>query len=582
MVGAGLLSFLMHLLKQPLLLGYLLGGVLVGPTGLQLVNTAEEIDTITELGLILLLFMIGLELDASELMTMFKTDSAVLVAGLLSFPVIASIQGGLFAAFAAGDSEFFGEGQFAVAYLGVCCAISSTMIVVKLLSEKMETDTAAGRLTVGVLMCEDLWAMVVLAIQPNLSDPDGGEIIKMFGLIALLIMVALAYAKFVLPAILASAAEVIELMLVLSLTWCFFICALAMLPFIRLHMETAAFIAGVSMATFPYSAEFNGKLKYIRDFFVTLYFCGLGMQIPAPTSDAIGKAILVSLVVLIVRWIGIFGIIFACGRGQRIAVLPTINLSQVSEFSLVICSLGKRFGHVYEDTFTILIWTFAFLAVAAQYFINFNHELHRKLMPILDALNLTHHSENVKGVSAHQDEDEEERDIVLLGFYKLASSLIAEFEDKKPELLRKIHVIDVNTALAPKLANKGVAFTYGDISDRKAVEKAHQGRASMVICSIPDSFLRGCTNLDLLQNAKLIWPESHVIVCADTHKMTSDLYNGGAAYVLNRVRLGAERLAALIFEHETVVGGGGEIRDIMNQHRVNDTQERRTSYIINY
>merc|ERR1719394_122946 len=102
------------------------------------------------------------------------------------------------------------------------------------------------------------------------------------------------------------ASKSIELMLIIALAWCFFMCSLATLPFVGLSMELAALISGVALATFPYSAEFNGKIKYIRDFFITLFFVGLGMQIPVPTIDAILKGVLVAVVVLLVRWVGIF------------------------------------------------------------------------------------------------------------------------------------------------------------------------------------------------------------------------------------------------------------------------------------
>merc|ERR1719428_308178 len=302
MVGAGIMAFAMHLLKQPLLLGYILGGMLVGPIGLRLVDDSAEVQRISELGLIILLFMIGLELNVAELLKMGKV---VLLTGLLQFPICAGCMTTIFLLLE-GAGMSFGAGSFSALYPGLCCGISSTMIVVKLLSEKMETDTAAGRLTVGVLIFQDIWAIVMLAIQPNLANPEILGILKTFGLIAGLIFVATMYAKYVMPAVLSKASTVLELMLVLSLTWCFFVCCIALLPFFALSMELAALIAGVAMATFPYSAEFNGKLKYIRDFFITLFFVGLGMQIPMPTGAVIGKAIIVAVVVLSIRWIGLF------------------------------------------------------------------------------------------------------------------------------------------------------------------------------------------------------------------------------------------------------------------------------------
>merc|ERR1719277_855161 len=216
------------------------------------------------------------------------------------------------------------------------------MIVVKLLSEQADMDTAPGRLTVGILIFQDLWAIIVLAVQPDLASPQASGILTTFAMIAGLILVALAYAKFVMPAVFVFASTSIELMLIIALAWCFFMCCLATLPFIGLSMELAALISGVALATFPYSAEFNGKIKYIRDFFITLFFVSLGMQIPVPSFAAIVKAVTVALIVLAVRWIGIFSVVSSLGGNKRLAAVATINLSEVSEFALVICTLGKN------------------------------------------------------------------------------------------------------------------------------------------------------------------------------------------------------------------------------------------------
>merc|ERR1740123_543346 len=199
------------------------------------------------------------------------------------------------------------------------------MIVAKLLGEKMELDSKPGRLTVGILIFQDIWAIVVLAIQPNLANPEIFGILRTFFMIFVLIMIALAYAKFVMPALLYHTSGNLELMLVLSLAWCFFICCTAVLPFIGLSMELASLIAGVSLASFPYSAEFNGKIKYIRDFFITLFFVGLGMQIPIPTLGAVLKGALVAFIVMAFRWLGIFLVVKLARGDSKSAAVATIN-----------------------------------------------------------------------------------------------------------------------------------------------------------------------------------------------------------------------------------------------------------------
>ena len=175
---AALLALLANRLRQPLLLAYLLAGVLIGPQiGLGLISGEESIRTVSEIGLILLLFIIGLEMDLKKLLAAGKP---VLVAGLLQFPLCVAL--GLAFFFPLGFRA--GGGDFGLLYLAVCLAMSSTMIVVKLLYDKFELDTLPGRITLGVLVFQDVWAILFLAIQPNLLQPEVatllGSLLKAF------------------------------------------------------------------------------------------------------------------------------------------------------------------------------------------------------------------------------------------------------------------------------------------------------------------------------------------------------------------------------------------------------------------
>jgi len=489
-------------------------------------------------------------LDVSEI---FKMGKVVVSTGLVQFPLCAAIMTGSFMLFqAAGVS--WGAGPYAVLYVGMPCGISSTMIAVKLLSEKAEMDSAPGRLTVGILIFQDIWAIVVLAIQPDLANPQVAGILRTFGMIAGLILVALAYAKFVMPAVFVFASRSIELMLIISLAWCFFMCCLATLPFVGLSMELAALISGVALATFPYSAEFNGKIKYIRDFFITLFFVGLGMQIPSPSIAAILKAILVAAVVMAIRWVGIFLVVRCLGGSSRLAAVSTINLSQISEFALVICSLGMSYGHIGEDTLTILIWTFSILAITSSSMIGANYEIYGALSRSVRRLAGRRGMVIGDKPSAQGEEDSgdhPDRNIVLLGFHKIAAMLLAHFEHHNPHLLAKLHVIDFHEHIMPELRKRGVTCAYGDISSPDVLEHAHHGEVRLVICSIPDSLLQGVTNMRLLQVAKQVWPQADIIVTADNPKQAQLLYEAGADYVLRTAKLCAERLHTLISDHSS-------------------------------
>jgi len=585
-LAAGSLAYLMHMLNQPLLLGYLLGGVLVGPIGLQLIVDQHEIETMSELGLIFLLFMIGLELNMEELAHL---GSKVFVSGLLQFPICVLLHLGIIAVVSYCGLQV-GEGPLASLYVAVSCGLSSTMVVVKQLQDKQETTTAAGRISIGILIFQDMWAIVVLAIQPNIDHPEVLGILRTFITMLGLVGVAFVYAKYVMPRLLASASKVTEMMLVLSLSWCFFVCTAAILPFVNLSMELAALIAGASLATFPYSIELNAKIRYIRDFFITLYFVALGMQIPLPTIHVVLTALGATFMVLVVRWAGIFVPIYVLGGGGRPATITTVNLSQVSEFALVICAIGYEKGHIHKETLTILIWTFLLLAVMASYLINANSAIYSFLYSCIEREDWkdAHRRTSIRTSTRSQrpltfndkqetmevdeeageqeiEEDEEDekdskRDILALGLFTIGHALVKILEKDNPNLIGRMHVIDLNTEQAQALKARGLGASYGDISSLDVLSHAMASAPKVVLSMIPDTMLRGVTNLRLLELSAQLWPETQFIGTAENQSQARELYQAGAAYVLMPVDLSAQRLA-------TVLGGAKDVSDLRESLR---------------
>ncbi len=384
MVAASLFGFVAKVLRQPLLLGYMLAGVAVGPLGLELISERSDIETLSQIGLILLLFMIGLEIDLKR---MFQAGRLVVVTGLVQFPISVALAAGILWLLSSLGLDL-GQGPQAVLYLAVAVSISSTMIVVKLLYDKRELDTLAGRITVGILVFQDIWAIVVLAIQPNLADPRLLGLLRTFGAGAVLVAASLLLSKYVLPRVFHVVAKIPELMLVLSLGWCFLVGVVAAHPAIGLSMEMGALIAGVSLATFPYNIDVNAKVLNIRDFFITLFFVSLGMQITVPRPGVVGVACAVVAVLLLTRLVGVFGVLHALKAGHWSSILPTINLAQMSEFALVILALGVSHGHVGADTLAIGVWAFAISAVGATYLIAYSHVLERIIRRVLSRLGL--------------------------------------------------------------------------------------------------------------------------------------------------------------------------------------------------
>merc|ERR1712050_522113 len=209
-------------------------------------------------------------------------------------------------------------------------------------------------------------------------------------------------------------------------------------------------------------------------------------------------------------------------------------------------------GHVNQETLTLIIWTFSMLAVLSTYMVGCNYYIYGVLSRCCRCL-LRKENRGKGDTSEDHEEggDHADRNIIILGFHKTAAMLIAHFEHYNPYLLARIHVIDSHEHIMPELRQRGVTCAYGDITSADVLEHAHHGDVRLVVSSIPNSLLRGVTNLRLLQLSKQVWPQADVIVTATTPDEAHHLYDNGADYVLRVAKLCAERLHDVILDHST-------------------------------
>jgi len=522
-IAAWLVAVVSHVAKQPLLLAYLVAGFLIGPHGLpigphgsRLVTNPESIQTISEIGLSLLLFMIGLEIDLKKMLSAgrtitFTAGSQILGCVLIGWVIFSFL----------GPSET----RLEAIYLAVAAAMSSTVIIVKVLYDKRELETLAGRVTLGVLVLQDVATILFLALQPNLKHPTANVMFTAVWHVTLLILVAYLASRFVLPKIFKFIARLPELVLVGALAWCFAMAGFA--DHLKLSTAMGALIAGVMLSTFPYTLDVAAKITSLRDFFVTLFFVGLGMIIPVPTWAVILWTLFVCIVLIVTRLLTVFPVLYSMKQGYRVSLLPAINLCQMSELSLVLLTLGKASGDVSENVIGIAALSFAVLAVASTYAIIGNDSLLRKATPWFRKLEL-HDLDHTAFLTRT---DVKPRRICLLGFSWTASSLLAEIERNRPNLIPDIVVIDFNPVVYERLKARGVYAVYGDITARDVLHHAGVSHAEVIICSLPNMVLKGANNLKILRQLRELNPESQIIVHAELLSDIPMLYAAGANYV---------------------------------------------------
>jgi voltage-gated potassium channel Kch len=319
-------------------------------------------------------------------------------------------------------------------------------------------------------------------------------------------------------------------------------------------MEMGALIAGISLATFPYNLDVLAKVVSIRDFFITLFFVALGMQIPLPELNVVLTALVLTAVALAIRIFGVFWVLYPLKTGHRVSLLTTINLNQISEFSLVILTLGVGYGHVESKTITYVIWVFSLMAVGSTYLIMYSHELQGLLSKLLIVLGI----KDVGGAEEGRPESSE-HPVVVLGFYRVASALLNEISRNAGHLLDKIKVVDFNPLVKDRLAKMGVACVYGDISHVVTLAHAEIAHAKVVLCTIPDYILKGTTNLKLFRLVKAVCPNAKVILTSEGPTQAKELFDAGADYVIQPSALAGSAVVGVI--EQALEGRLDELKD---------------------
>ena len=519
---AWVLGLLAHFFRQPLILAYLIAGFLIGPFGIGWVKSQESISVISELGLIFMLFMIGLEIDLKKIV---RAGRVILIAGggqLVGGCVLGML-------FFAGIGLSMGGGGFDALYLCIACALSSTVIIVKVLYEKRELDTLPGRITLGVLVLQDIFAILFLAVQPSLDNLEVSVILLSIGRVVVLVATALVLSRYVLPRLFHQIARRPELILLGALAWCFLIGEIA--EKLHLSREMGSLVAGVSLSTFPYALDVTAKVTTLRDFFITLFFVALGMTIPIPNLSVIGLALIIAAFTVISRVATTFAPLYLMKQGLRASLLPAINLAQISEFSLVVIQTGVAAGHIQTRTANAASFAFVILAVLSTFVMMRSDQITRLAIGPLKRIGLRDLDHVHSADGDHEGGHTEVRRIVILGFFRAASALLSEIERQNQSLLDQISVVDFNPNVFRTLVDRGLHVIYGDISNVDTLVHAGVGKAEIIILSVPDSLLKGANNEKLVRHVRTLNPTARIVATADLLSDVEDLYAAGADYV---------------------------------------------------
>jgi Kef-type K+ transport system membrane component KefB len=535
LVAAGFLSALFERLRIPTIAALLVAGIALGPVGLGLIGSAKDVETIANLGLTLLLFVIGLEVNPRSLLASGRT---LLITGALQVPITVLAAFAIFWALTPLLSPYL-DGRYTALYLALACAFSSTLLVVRFLQERRVLDTIAGRLAVGLLIFQDVWAIVVLALQPSFEEPRFTPIALTFGGIFVLVALATAGARFVLPRAFTAVAKSPELMVSVALAWCFAVgltgghlhSLLELLGFhaeMSVSMEMGALIAGMTIASFPYHHEVAAKVSNLRDFFVTLFFVALGMSIPVPQdAHVLWLALVLAVVTVLLRLLVFVPVFYFAGLDRNNALDAATKLAQISEFCLVMAYLGVKAGQLDEATSSVIIFAFVMTALSTPLMFSLSTTLPLRMGRLLGRLGFAEPSSGrTSQTGAHAAAG-----IVVLGFHRVAAALIQDIGRQRPELLPQIVVVDINVQTHARIREQGVRVVYGDAGSTEILRHAGVEGAKLVISTIPDELLRGTSNENIVRVVRHVAPTVALFACASRASDADKLYSAGANYV---------------------------------------------------
>lgn len=314
-----------------------------------------------------------------------------------------------------------------------------------------------------------------------------------------------------------------------------------------LSKEMGALIAGISIAAFPYGADVIAKLSGIRDFFITLFFVALGMKIPIPSIQIISVSLIAVVFVIFSRVLTVATPVYFSGRGLRAGIVTGLNLAQISEFSLVILSLGMGYGHISKELESTVLTSMILASVVSTYIIFFNDPISRFVLKLLGMIGLKEEKRTESDTNGRS-----KRDIVILGYFRIAQSLLEEIEREKPEWFNRILIVDFNPVFRHFLEAKGIRWAYGDLANLETLHHLGIEDARYVICTISDMILKGTTNRRLLESIKGICHHTQpsIILTTDDVQEAKVLIESGAAHVIVPGRISG---MSLFKEMKTIV-----------------------------
>lgn len=524
---AALATIIARVIKQPPIIAYLISGVLAGPLFLNIMggNSSEIIQIFAHVGVAFLLFIVGLNLDLrvfKELgvVSTFAGISEVLVTGTIGFLI----------------SIGLGFSNVTALYLGAALAFSSTVVVVKILSDKKEIDTLHGRIALGILIVEDFVAAIALMAIPLFNQGENIFSVLAWLLLALvLILLIFLFAHFILNRFLNYLARSQETLFLFGIAWALILATV--FSKLGFSMEIGALIAGMSLASSKYTLELGGKIKPLRDFFVVLFFVFFGSQLVGVISwNLIKISLILSLFIVAGKPIIVMAILRLFGYKKRTNFLAGVSIAQISEFSLILILLGFTLGYINQDIMSLVVLVAIITIGVSSYSIYYSHSIFNRLSKFLGIF-------ETKEAIKSETRTKKSYDVVLFGYHRIGYKILNALKQMDLSFV----VVDYNPKVILSLGKQKINCVYGDASDKEFLDEIELDKAKIVISTVPDEY----SNLIIKERLKELKSGAIFIATSEQPRSAADLYQEGVDYVIVPQHLGGDYIAHMIKQFKT-------------------------------
>jgi len=539
LVMAAAVGFIGILLRQPLIVGFIAVGLLAGPSALDVVRSDEQIELLSQLGIAVLLFLVGIKLDI-KLIRSLGAVSLMTGLGQVAFTSIIGFLIGL----------ALGFDPVTSLYVAVALTFSSTIIIVKLLSDKREIDSLHGQIALGFLIVQDLvvvFAMIVLSAigigtgtEAGDSGAAGGIIAALGSGLALIAFVYL-FVRYVADPLTSRLAHAPELLAVFAVALAAMVAAIA--DIVGLGKEVGGLLAGVSLASTPYRETIAARLAPLRDFLLLFFFIALGATLDLSLlGDHIVAATVFSLFVLVGNPLIVLAIMGAMGYRKRTGFLAGLTVAQISEFSLIFVAMGIALGHVAPDALGLVTMVGLITIAASAYMIIYSHKLYPLVEPFLGIFER-------KGTPSEPGDEPhraaQDYDVVVFGLGRFGTAIGIRLKNKGLRILG----VDFNPVAARRWRKLGLDVEYGDAADLEFVAGLPLESVQWVVSTIP-VHPTGVSHVDvrmiILQTIRSFAFRGRIAVTSHNKADTDILMAAGADSVLEPFQDAADRAVELL------------------------------------